>query len=163
MGFVNPRNVGNARDMRKGSEKKKVDSCNRIMFALYNALWWILVLHSIGNFKCIILYLWNGLGIYVTLCFCFAKAKWNIISTSSTNIVKYGLLVYSNVENIIHVQHLFGCGDFYHYLQKLLTFLPLVGFQCHLVLEFQISQPCLRRIHLVCSFPTTLRNKMFLT
>ena len=99
MGFVNPRNVGNARDMRKGSEKKKVDSCNRIMFALYNALWWILVLHSIGNFKCIILYLWNGLGIYVTLCFCFAKAKWNIISTSSTNIVKYGLLVYPNVEN----------------------------------------------------------------
>ena len=104
MGFVNPRNVGNARDMRKGPEKKKECSCNLIVFALYNALWWILALHYIGNFKCSILYLWNGLGIYVTLCFCFAKAKWNIISTSSTNIVKYGLLVYPNVENIIHVQ-----------------------------------------------------------
>ena len=38
MGFVNPRNVGNAGYMRKGPEKEKVGSCNLTVLALYNVL-----------------------------------------------------------------------------------------------------------------------------
>ena len=150
----------------KGKCRFLYSNCARtvqsIVMYLCVTLYWEFQIHYIVSLK------WIGDLRYIVLLLCEGKMKCYIYLLHEHSQV--WLMGYANVENNIYVQHfqpdvvyvLLIAGIFSNSSQKLLTSLPRVGFQCHLVLEFQISQPCRKRISLACSFPMTVRKEMFL-